>query len=252
MQSVARVETVRTPFPGNMPWKNRRELALYTTSIQPSSRGDSVTLSRPLGKTFPFGSTPAKVPFEEILARIAVTRTPAYRQKFQSVLDEAKAYLTDQLQQGFRGPVVLDLDETLMDNTPGVELLKTPRLAVLERQWMIKSQVPAIPEALAFVRWLETEKIPYYFVSGKPPWLLPATEINLKNIGVTQYAGIYLKPDKKFPSTGAFKVWAREQITKLLPPGQEILASVGDQVGDVTGPFMKRGFLLPNDLYKSK
>jgi predicted secreted acid phosphatase len=179
---------------------------------------------------------------------VAETYTPAFRGKFQKVLDDAKAFLKEQKDQGTNGIVVLDLDETLLDNREFHLNKKTLNLTF--PQWMARG-APAIPETLEFVRWLEKESIPYMFITGRRERYRKVTEDNLKQIGVTQHIGLYLRDqsiDEDDYSAADFKTLARARIEQTT--GQKILASIGDQESDIQGGFMLKGFRLPNPIYE--
>jgi len=147
-------------------------------------------------------------------------------------------------------PVVLDLDETVLDNAPYFAYYNLYDEALWER-WVLAANAKAIPGALAFIEFLEVHNVPYYFITGRrEPWR-KATEANLQALGLVRYQGLVLKSEAspKGQSAIAFKQEARCKIEAKT--GQSILLLIGDQHGDIKGQC--RGdyqHLLPNLIYE--
>lgn len=183
------------------------------------------------------------------LLKISETRTISFRQKFQAVLDEAKADIEEYLKThpAEKAAIGMDLDETILDNT-GYESLRLGT-SLTYYDWTRKAEAPAIPEALEFFNWVREKGVKVFFISARQEFLRGATVDNLNKVGITpdQYAGLYLK-SKGFPkskSAAVFKSEAREDIQKQ---GLDFIAMLGDQKSDIEGTLGK-GYLLPNSLY---
>ena len=190
------------------------------------------------------------------LAKLAAMRTNAFNAEFKQVLDEAKAYLQVLVEnkQAAKSAVVLDLDETLLDNS-GLELMKIQRAIAGDTknhwktyvEWVEQAAAPAIPEALAFVNWLKDNKFPIYFVSARKEYFRPFTVENLRKIGLEpgDYADLYLKKNDDKGTANAFKIKSQHDIESR---GHKVAAMIGDQDSDIAGA-LGRGFKLPNPLY---
>lgn len=185
---------------------------------------------------------------------LAHTETPAFRQEFANTLQKARRHIAEQIAQKQPGFVVLDIDETTLDNRgyfrdPARQFYKkAPGLASISatwRQWVQQANIPVIPDTKQFIDWLNQQKIPYCFLTGIQETLSAASIQNLKNVGVwgAQCLGAFYKPDPWVGSTRQFKVVFRDLLEKRfkLP----ILASLGDRPSDMTA-FPEKNFLLPN------
>lgn len=187
------------------------------------------------------------------LQRLAEMRTQTFRDQFKQVIDQAKAYMQVYLQnhEAAKTAAVLDLDETLFDNS-ALELLKMASDKPYwksYRDWVESAEAPAIPETLDFIHWLKDQGVQVYFVSARKENLRAATERNLTRIGLppSEYAGLKLKPDDfdRSHSAAVFKVEAQKEIEAT---GQKVAMVMGDQDSDLDGA-LGQPFKLPNPLY---
>jgi predicted secreted acid phosphatase len=185
-------------------------------------------------------------------SHLNATETPAFRQSFQAVINNARTCVERHLQAGRRGIVILDIDETILDNRgyfrdPQQQFYKrgTGLAAIKEtwEAWVQKASTPVIPETLAFINWLNTRQVPYCFLTGISETLREPSKRNLVNVGALgpQCLGTFYKPDTE-PSTRKFKEKMRQNIEQAF--SLPILASLGDRPGDMTGDPQK-DFLLP-------
>lgn len=174
---------------------------------------------------------------------IASTLTVSFRQDFAKVIDEAQEYV--QKHKLRKAAVVLDLDETLLDNRAYYVRHKT-FTPEQWHTWVIQSEAAAIPETLEFVGWLNKHRVNVFFVSGRLESERALTVANLNKIGVEKYSGLYLRPDGYSASSMKnFKVSAQEDIQQK---GYKILLLLGDQDSDMRSALGK-GFKLPNPIY---
>ncbi len=196
-----------------------------------------------------FGTFTRKERIERHLAR---THTPAFQKAYVDTYQNARRTLETHLQQGNKGFVVLDIDETVLDNR---EYFSSPHyyqkasgfpsIAQTWAEWVNKKQIPVIPVAKRFIDWLNTRQIPYVFLTGIRENLKNSSVENLRQVGLwgRSCLGAFYKP-ADFPGhTAAFKQVKRPELEQRfrLP----ILASIGDQPGDMTGDSA-RDFLLPD------
>lgn len=188
------------------------------------------------------------------LGKVSETRTINYRKTIQKVLDDAKAFLEKYLQKNKAedGAVVLDLDETLLDNSANLMMRKLPSYAGYNSyvSWMQSAQAPAIPETKNFVDWVREKGFKVYFVTARKDFVRSATIRNLDKIGLPEdtYAGLYTKPNGFKGTNPEFKVGAQQDIEAN--KGQKVLMLLGDQDSDGEG-CLGKFFKLPNDLYSA-
>jgi 5'-nucleotidase (lipoprotein e(P4) family) len=205
-------------------------------------------ITDPSGASVSTQSVSASPASEKADQALAESLTWAFRNQFKSVLDEAKAYLDQQGGNRFRNrsrAVVLDLDETLLDNRAYFIVHKRYDPGLWD-QWMAKADAPALTETLSFVDWLRQKGYRIYYVSGRKEAFRAATEENLRRIGAGRYDGLYLKPNNFSGASAAnFKVEARRDIEAK---GQKVVLILGDQQSDLNGGYGK-GFKLPNPIY---
>jgi predicted secreted acid phosphatase len=144
--------------------------------------------------------------------------------------------------------LVLDIDETSLDNYPCLERNGgIPYDGVVNIQCVTAYDAPAIKPVLSLFKRAKQLKVRVFFITGRPEGIRAGT---LDNLGSAGYSGKYeliLQPpgyDK--PSMVPYKSGARKQIEKR---GFKIIANVGDQQSDLKGGYSERTFKLPNLIY---
>lgn len=164
---------------------------------------------------------------------------------------KAKAYLK-QRTQGERAPrkpaLVLDIDETALDNYPCFEERGgIPYDDLVNAQCVTAFDAPAIRPVRSLFKRARDLKVAVFFITGRPVAIRQGSLDNLRSAGYTGKYELILQPegyDK--PSRVPFKSGARKQIQKR---GFKILANVGDQQSDLKGGFSERTYKLPNPIY---
>lgn len=175
--------------------------------------------------------------------RLEETLTLSFRNRFKAVLNEARNYLEANLTPN--AAVVLDLDETVMDNR-AYFIIHKRYVPDLWDRWVLRGEAPAIPETLDFIRWLRDHNAHVYFITGRKEHLRNITVKNLTNMGISEYDGLYMKPnDYEESSASNFKIKARQDIEAK---GQPVVLILGDQESDIRGGYGE-GFKLPNPIY---
>jgi acid phosphatase len=155
-----------------------------------------------------------------------------------------------------RPAIVLDIDETSLSNWPAYRANGWGRVVNgpcdLEkgpcglRAWQATGQSKALAPTLALVRRARELGVAVFFISGRPPNLLEATERNLHAEGY-EWTGVVVLPEgAKFASAAEFKAPARKRIEER---GYTILLTMGDQESDLTGGYAQATFKLPNPVY---
>ncbi|MEO6801033.1 MAG: HAD family acid phosphatase [Rhodanobacter sp.] len=173
---------------------------------------------------------------------------------------------------GLAPAVVLDVDETVLDNSPyqarvvrnGGEFNETDW-----RAWCNEKAARAMPGAVAFTQFAASHGIAVIYISNRDKVLDEATLANLRKVGLPvagpdalMNLGIVVAGCKQ---RGSSKHCRRQLISRKY----RILVQIGDQIGDfvdvstntdqgrrqVMAPYLdwigKRWFVLPNPTYGS-
>ena len=174
--------------------------------------------------------------------------------------------------KGLPPAVVLDLDETVLDNSPyQARLIDGDKeyADVTWDQWVEEKKARAVPGALAFTRAAAQKGITVFYVSNRAVHLKDATIANLEALGFP------LKDDSVFLGLGTFvqdcEQNGSEKLCRRKLVGQKyrVLMQFGDQLGDFVqvlsntpadrqaladkyaGWWGERWFMLPNPSYGS-
>ena len=216
----------------------------------------------------------------------AVERDLIYRQTYRMAGDELARALADPrweaLAKGERkSPVVdagktaviLDIDETVLDNSPYQARLVVNGQSFDEftwHQWCLEEKAAAVPGALAFARLAASKGITVFYLSNRASDLSESTLSNLRKLGFpiadgeTAFLGLGTLVSG-CEANGSDKGCRRELISRKY----RVLLQVGDQLGDfvdvvantqegreqVVEPYLdwvgERWFVLPNPTYGS-
>ena len=184
----------------------------------------------------------------------------AYDRDLKQLFEQACAYI-DQHPLVKNPAVVLDIDETSLSNW---DELKANELNFIVagpcdhlpagpcglNAYHQKAISPALPQALDFYHKAKQKHIAVFFVTGRREFLRKSTDKNLRNVGFTDFAGLYLRPvSDRGASAIPYKSTTRKKIEDQ---GYTIIATIGDQKGDLAGGHAGKTFLLPNPFYTLK
>ena len=179
-----------------------------------------------------------------------------YLEDFAKVVSQAQTWMQQQASSASRPAIVLDIDETSLSNWPAYRANGWGRVVNgpcdLEkgpcglRAWQASGRAKALAPTLALVRRARELGVAVFFISGRPPTLLEATERNLREQGY-EWTGVVVLPEgAKFANAAEFKAPERRRIEER---GYTILLSMGDQESDLTGGYAQATFKLPNPVY---
>lgn len=159
--------------------------------------------------------------------------------------------------------IVLDIDETVLDNSPYEAKCILERIAYPNKwsEWILKAKAKAIPGALDFVKYATANGVEVYFVSNRKDTERESTILNLKDAGFSNIDEnhLLLKSDENSKEPRRLKIKETRHISLLF----------GDCLADFTADFdgkhssqerkdlvdkMKREFgtrfiVLPNSMY---
>ena len=236
-------------------------------------------------------TTATVVPANDNLNAVAWTQTAVehdliYLQTYRDAgerLDEALADPTwDALTRDERGDasltmlkpaVILDIDETVLDNSPYQTRLVLDGDAYDEltwAQWCKEQKARALPGAVQFVRDADRKGITVFYLSNRAADLNDVTLANLAKVGFPIKAG-----EDVFLGLGTFVKNCKQNGSekgcrrKLIAENYRVLMQFGDQIGDfvdvasntlegrkaAVSPYLdwvgERWFVLPNPTYGS-
>jgi len=210
----------------------------------------SVTPAAPAAAPTP-APGPVAVPADDDLNAVVWTQLAVehdlvfqeiYRAAGEKLLAALKDPAWDALPRGERtGPlaglppaVILDVDETILDNSPYAALLVRSGKEYDEfswRQWCLKKSARPLPGALEFVRSAEGHGVSVYYLTNRAVDLGPATLANLREAGFPAPPESFLGLGTVVPGcemVGTDKGCRR----RLLGKGHRILMQFGDQIVD--------------------
>jgi predicted secreted acid phosphatase len=163
----------------------------------------------------------------------------------------AKAWLR-QRTQAERAPkkpaLVLDIDETALDNYPCYERNGgIPFEGGVNGACIVEYKAPAIKPVRSLFKLARELKVAVFFITGRPEQIRAGTLDNLRRAGYTGKYELHMRPaDYDKESAVPAKRASRRAIQKR---GFKIIANVGDQRSDLQGGYSERTYKLPNLIY---
>ena len=166
----------------------------------------------------------------------------------QAVTDGAKRRLKKRTASG-RAPrrpaIVLDIDDTSLDNYPCIAAADFAESALAV--CVVAFDTPAVRQTRAVFRLARRLRVAVFFITGRPEALRDGTLRDLRDSGYTGKFTLVMRPnDYDRPSAVPYKSGARRRIERR---GFTILANVGDQRSDLAGGHAERRYLIPNPMY---
>ena len=139
--------------------------------------------------------------------------------------------------------VILDVDRTVLDNSPFQgQLVKGSRAFTrdLWEKWVFMAKAAPVPGALEFVKYAESKKVEIFYVTNRTANLEQATRNNLEKLGF---------PTKREPDTVLMrkeKGWGSDKSSRRrhVARGYRILLLLGDDFNDFLSGARGRGVSL--------
>ena len=197
--------------------------------------------------------------FEVKLNQFFISAVNANGINFNFIAD--KNYIRNKInliEQNRKYAVVMDLDETVMDNSQyQVQLFRKNETfnQTSWSEWVNMEKAKLLPGAKDFINFLRSKNIQIIFMSNRMDYNLVPTKNNLKSLGVLSDSDIFLlrldKSDKKdvrrneiFNSSGRMKKY----------PQFNVIAYFGDQYGDFPkvdniDEWPDQYYMFPNPMY---
>jgi len=132
--------------------------------------------------------------------------------------------------------VVVDIDETILDNSPfEVKIIETGLSFSTEswKTWTSLSKAKALPGALEFLKYAESLGIEVFYITNRDSSEYETTKQNLKNEGFPYVDEIHLITK----TNNSDKTQRRSKVSE----NYEILLLVGDNLRDFDEIFKERG-----------
>ena len=166
-----------------------------------------------------------------------------------------------QKKSGKTPAIVVDVDETVLDNSPyQVKLLRTGNFYPLGwREWVGEARALALPGSVEFLSYASSQGVAIFYITNRKRTNLQATLKNLKDVGFP-----IVKERVLMRTTNRSKEKRRQQVLK----DHHILLLMGDNLGDfhhvfdyksvnqrnlvvdnMSREFGKKFIVLPNPLY---
>ncbi len=169
-----------------------------TAQAQQKDSGDKTTLRKSISPTIPKTLTQQELNEQSVMAIDWVQQSGEYRALAYQAFNCAKAAFDNAIAQGIKNPaVIVDIDETILDNSPyQAGLVDTDKAfnPTSWNEWVKAKKARAIPGAVEFVNYVNASKGKVFFISdrdessakdGRNNALELATLVNLKALGFT-------------------------------------------------------------------
>jgi acid phosphatase len=183
-----------------------------------------------------------------------------YARDQAAVGDAAAAWVLARAKQVPRPALVLDIDETSLDNWDQLaqndfgyivqgDCTVAPGTACGALAWEAQGRAPAIAATLKLFKAARAAGVSVFFITGRKEAERDATQANLRAAGYDGWAGLVLRPDGAHSAYSAASFKAGERA-RIVMQGYQVLATVGDQPSDLAGGYAEKAFLMPNPFYR--
>ncbi len=174
-----------------------------------------------------------------ILATLWYQKSAEMRALYYQCFRNAEIALTENLawSDGKKpAAVVLDIDETVLDNSPfqGWQVLEDKAFNSADwSRWVELASAKPLPGALEFIRYADSLGVDIFYVSNRTVAEMSPTIKNLAELGFADADSTHML----FKGTTSSKIERRALIEK----SYEILLLIGDNLADISGIYEKRG-----------
>lgn len=217
--------------------------------------------------------------------QLSVERAMLYRQAYRGAHDQLLRALQDpswdalakedrqQALTGLKPAIILDIDETVLDNSPyQARLVRNNETFddLTWARWCREAKARALPGAVEFTQFAASKGVTVFYLSNRTADLNDVTLANLRSAGfpIKEGENVFLGQGTAVPGCkqhGSEKGCRRQ----LIAPKYRVLMQFGDQIGDFVDistntlqgrdaavePYLdwigERWFVLPNPTYGS-
>jgi 5'-nucleotidase (lipoprotein e(P4) family) len=223
-----------------------------TAQAQQKDSGNKTTLRQSISPTIPKTLTQQELNEQSVMAIDWVQQSGEYRALTYQAFNCAKLAFDNAIAKGIKNPAaIVDIDETILDNSPyQAGLIDTDKAfsPATWNQWIKAKKARAIPGAVEFVNYV-TRKGKVFFISdrdesstkdGKNNDLELATLVNLKALGFTGVNEHSLLLKGEFSKIENGKKNTSKQLRRAAIEGgkadgktYKIIVLVGDNLNDL-------------------
>ena len=187
-----------------------------------------------------------------------VTQSSEYSSVCEQIYNSASLVLQNQFEGVDRPVIVMDLDETVLNNVQyQVELIEKSETynPTSWNAWVNKELATAVPGAKSFIiDFKEKYEGRIVFISNRDGSTIKATRNNLDNLGLLFEDDVFLLRQDKRDTKIVRRNEVIEGIGRMQSYGpNSVLAYFGDQIGDFPNDssfvFSLNKFIFPNPIY---
>ena len=187
-----------------------------------------------------------------------VTQSSEYSSVCEQIYNSASSVLQNQFEGVDRPVIVMDLDETVLNNVQyQVELFEKSETynPTSWNAWVNKELATAVPGARSFILdFKEKYEGRIVFISNRDASTIKATRNNLDNLGLLFEDDVFLLRKDKRDTKIVRRNEVIEGIGRMKSYGpNSVLAYFGDQIGDFPNDtsfvFSLNKFIFPNPIY---
>jgi len=154
----------------------------------------------------------------------------------------------------FKTPaIVMDLDETVLDNSQyQVELFEKGEKFNMQSwsKWVIREEAELVPGSKKFIDFIRSLDVQIIFISNRMHERLDATKSNMKKLDVLENNDIFLlRLDKKDTKNIRRQEVLNGNNRMEQYSSFDIMAYIGDASGDFPDDGNTNFFILPNPMY---
>lgn len=187
-----------------------------------------------------------------------VSQSSEYTYLCEQIYSSAASVLQNQLEGIERPVIVMDLDETVLNNAQyQVELFEKSETynPTSWNAWVNKELASAVPGAKPFIlEFKQKYEGRIVFISNRDASTIKATRNNLDSLGLLFEEDVFLLRKDKKDTKSVRRNEVLEGIGRMERYGpNKVLSYFGDQIGDfpsdTTFMFSLNKFMLPNPMY---
>ena len=169
-----------------------------------------------------------------------------FDEELDSVIEDAIDKF-DRIEFKDNSVVIFDVDETALNNYELAKKMGFGYVYEINKKWNAEAKTPAFPQVKKLYDFLLSKGAGIIFLTGRNFTEYDVTYKNLKTAGYNLFDTLVTQiGDETKMRSREFKSMKR---TELVKNGYEIIGTVGDQPGDIEGPYHGIQVKIPNYLY---
>jgi len=170
-----------------------------------------------------------------------------YHKEVAQLMNKAMAHFSKQVDPEKKLTFIFDIDETILSEYWFLKHIQFGYVPELDHEWIMKGEIPAIPEVKKFYDFLIQHGYHVIFLTGRRKDEYDATLKNLHREGITGFDKLIVRSPEHYKlSAREYKEQVRHRLEL---DGYKIVGCVGDQQSDCAGPAVGYAIKLPNYVY---